>query len=1153
MAAGHAPALAQVATGSITGTVEDVSGAVLPGVTVTLTGERLIGGAQSQTTDTSGAYRFARLPPGAYVVKFELQGFKGVERRDIVVNASFTATVNVKLEVGTLQETITVSGESPTVDVKSNLQQTVMSQEILEGIPTGRDPWSLAKVIPGVQVSTYDVGGNQAMQQSSLRVHGARDEDKNFSIDGTTVNWPGGGGGSTMLYYDQGMFDEVNYQTSAIPAEVMTGGIYLNMVTKSGSNRWRGDLKYFFADKDWQSVNDQELKNLGLPGGTPVTKLYDFNVAGGGPLARDRLWVNGSYRNWRTDKLTLARNPDGSRAIDDNLIWNISGKAIWQMTANQKVSGSYNYNWKERFHRRDTPPNFVEDQASLWQTNPAFSAQAKYTLVRGKIVFDSTFGIMDGVTNYYYQPGTADTDIRVVDNGLSTAAVAADRHEEAPNYRTQFDNVVSYATPAWGGDHLLKAGMQFAQMGMYQQFWTNGDMHIEFNNSAPNQVRLFNTPTAHNSKIQLYGLFAQDAWSYGRATLNIGIRVDHASGWMPEQAKQAGTFSDARTLERTDVFSSWRGVWRTGVVYDVFGTGRTAIKASASRYAGQIGLNMVQRVHPFQRTSGTRPWTDRDGDRVPQDSELGAFTGFPGLTSRYADEDGPAWSYSDEFTAGVEHQLMENFRVGVMYYRRTNRDQIGQRNVAAPRSAYTEHTVTVPGAPNGPGGSITFYNLNPTFTGRQDNVFDNEPLLDTTYNGVEITASKRFTQRWQLVAGLTLGRNYGGVVGTPTTMDLNDPNNELNFPEGIEGPDSDPARELIKLVRTFNWERMGAARTRGTAVALRKERLIPRPQAPGPRPHAPRLGDVRRFSRCENGGMKTTELALISESLADVAAAAAPAVVQVQGHRRPASGVVYDADTVLTNARTVGREDGLRVVTHDGRAIDAELAGWDPATGLAVLRAKGLDLRPAERADTPPKVGHLALAIGRSWSNALTVSAGIVSVIGGPLRTGRGRSIEQVIRTTAPVHDGFAGGAFVSVTGGVLGITTRAEIRGTTVVIPAAIAWKTAADVLRHGSPRRGFLGVAAQPVSLIERQRGDPGRERALLITGVTSGAPADAAGLLVGDVLLGFDGHPLESPEELLDLLTGDRIGRPSTLRVLRAGLTQDVTVTVGTRDAS
>jgi hypothetical protein len=779
------PARAQVATGTIAGVVEDTGGAVVPGVTVSLAGDRVIGGTTTQVTDGSGAYRFDRLAPGTYTVKFELTGFRTVERRDIVVNASFTATVNQKLEVGTLQEAVTVTGESPTVDTKSNLQQTVMTQELLEGVPTGRDPWSVAKMIPGVAVATYDVGGTQAMQQSALRVHGSRDDDKNFAIDGTTVNWPGGGGGATMLYYDQGMFEEMNYQTSAIPAEVMTGGIYLNMVTKSGSNRWRGDMKTFYANESWQSENFDDAIAAGLPGGIPITKLYDFNVAGGGPLVTNKLWINGAYRNWRADKLTLARNPDGSRAIDDNLIWNVSAKGTYQATLNQKIGLSWNYNWKERFHRRDTPPNFAEDQASLWQTNPAASTQVKYTLVRGKIFYDSTFGIMDGVTNYYYQPGTLDTDIRIEDIGRSEAFVAAERHEEAPNYRAQFDNVVTYSTSGWGGDHLLKVGAQFAQMGMNDQFWVNGDMHILFNNGAANAVRLWNTPTAHNSKIRLFGIFGQDTWTRGKLTLNLGVRVDYGRGWMPEQSKVAGTFSQARDLAETDVFSAWRGVWRTGVVYDLFGNGQTALKASASRYAAQMGLNMVQRVHPFQRTSGTRTWVDSDGDRIPDATELGAFSGFPGLSSRYADENGPDWPYSDEFTAGVEHQLGRDIRVGATYYYRTNRLIIGSRNVLVPPTAYTAHSIAVPGPPAGPGGEVTFYNLQSGF-GLQDNVFDNQDVLDTTYNGVEFTITKRMRDRWQVLAGLTLGKNEGGVLGG----DLNDPNNFLNFPEGIEGTDS---------------------------------------------------------------------------------------------------------------------------------------------------------------------------------------------------------------------------------------------------------------------------------------------------------------------------------------------------------------------------
>jgi S1-C subfamily serine protease len=291
----------------------------------------------------------------------------------------------------------------------------------------------------------------------------------------------------------------------------------------------------------------------------------------------------------------------------------------------------------------------------------------------------------------------------------------------------------------------------------------------------------------------------------------------------------------------------------------------------------------------------------------------------------------------------------------------------------------------------------------------------------------------------------------------------------------------------------------------------------------------------------------------LSNQMADTVAAIAPSVVQVQGRRRPASGVVYAADVVLTTVRALGREDGLRVRTHDGRALDAELAGWDPATGLAVLRAASLGVASAPAAETPARVGHLAIAVARSWSNALTASAGIVSVIGGPLPTGRGRAIDEVIRTTAPMHDGFAGGAFVDTSGRLTGIATAAEIRGLAVVIPAAIAWKTAADVLQHGRLKRGYLGLAGQPVNLPDRQRGTDGREQALLVVGVTAGSPADAAGLLIGDVMLDFDGHPVEAPEDLLDLLAGDRVGTSVRVRVLRGAAIQELTVRVGERPTS
>ncbi|HWF83550.1 MAG TPA: trypsin-like peptidase domain-containing protein [Vicinamibacterales bacterium] len=299
----------------------------------------------------------------------------------------------------------------------------------------------------------------------------------------------------------------------------------------------------------------------------------------------------------------------------------------------------------------------------------------------------------------------------------------------------------------------------------------------------------------------------------------------------------------------------------------------------------------------------------------------------------------------------------------------------------------------------------------------------------------------------------------------------------------------------------------------------------------------------------------TSELVLdtLSNQMADVVAAAAASVVQVQGRRRPVSGLVYAADVVLTTARAIGREDGLRVRRSDGQTLEAQLAGWDPTTNLAVLKVAGLDLPAAALASAPPRVGHMALAVARSWSNVLTASAGIVSVIGGPLPTGRGRAIDEVIRTTAPMHDGFAGGAFLSTGGGLIGVATAAAIRGLGVVIPASIAWKTAATVLEHGGLKRGYLGIAGQPVRLPDAQRSDDGREGALLIVGVNSGSPAAAAGLLVGDIIVQFDGQPVESPEDLLDLLLGDRVGRSVPLRILRGGAAIGVAVAVTERPSN
>jgi S1-C subfamily serine protease len=291
-------------------------------------------------------------------------------------------------------------------------------------------------------------------------------------------------------------------------------------------------------------------------------------------------------------------------------------------------------------------------------------------------------------------------------------------------------------------------------------------------------------------------------------------------------------------------------------------------------------------------------------------------------------------------------------------------------------------------------------------------------------------------------------------------------------------------------------------------------------------------------------------LSSLSNELAERTADGAAAVVQLAGSRRPASGVIHLNGTIVTTARAIGREDGLRVRLPDDSTVEADLAGWDPSSGIAVLRPRtSIDLQPPAIAERLPRPGELALALARSWSNAVTASVGVVAVVGGPLRTGRRREIAQVIRVTAPMHEGFAGGAVFDATGALIGIATAAEIRGFGVVIPASIAWASAAAVLTSGTPRRGFIGVAVQPVALPPSQRPD-GRERAVLVVGVTPSSPAEAAGVHVGDILLDIDGRPVESPDDLLDLLTTRRAGETVSARSLRGGSDREVKVTIGQR---
>jgi S1-C subfamily serine protease len=301
----------------------------------------------------------------------------------------------------------------------------------------------------------------------------------------------------------------------------------------------------------------------------------------------------------------------------------------------------------------------------------------------------------------------------------------------------------------------------------------------------------------------------------------------------------------------------------------------------------------------------------------------------------------------------------------------------------------------------------------------------------------------------------------------------------------------------------------------------------------------------------ENVKESSDLLAALSDGMADAVEKISKSVVRVNGRRRrPASGVVYAQNAVLTASHVLEREEDLSVVTADGRTLPAKFVGRDPSSDLAVLSVEGLDVEAA-LAGGEPRIGQLALAVGSPGrGDGSRASLGVVSSVGGPMRTWRGPRLERYIQTDATPYPGFSGGPLADARGNVLGIMTTGLARGAALAIPADIAWRVAKTIEERGSLKRGYLGILSQPVQLPDGQRLGLTQRGGLLVVGVEDGSPADRGGLIIGDILATLDGQPVEDTEDLLVLLTGERVGREVPVKVVRGGELQELQVTVGER---
>jgi hypothetical protein len=818
----------QALSASIGGVATDASKAAVSNVVVTVSSPSLIGGARKSTTDSNGYYEFLELPPGSYEVKFEKPGLKVYVAEGISVKTGVRTSADATLQVGDVTQRVVVQAEADGIDTDHVTAQTVAGQAVMEGIPTGRAPWSISNTVPGVIPAAYDVGGSTSTQAATLTVHGSNISDQKFLIDGMNVTWPGGGGGFTAMYYDTGMFQEINYVTGAHAADIANGGVYMNLITKDGGNKIHGSIFSNGASEGMQSNNigaalaGRLVLNIpaplrGLPEklGNPVTETYDYGGQMGGPILKDRLWWFTSWRLWTTNNLvTGGFNQNGAQALNDNLIANEMAKFSYQPGSRNHFSLMYSRNQKNRYHRRGTFPAFEPDQTAVLQNQLGYDAHFKYTYVASsRWVIDSGFAVTKLRFPLRYEPQVSPDDISVQDTAASILYNAPASASMNFTGRAAVDSSASHTSSGASGEHTIRFGLQYTYDFFNYRYTANGDLQGNLINGMASTATLYNTPISLQRNVEnTTALYAMDTWRITRRfTLSLGVRWEWMLGTIPAQTAPAGTFVAARSYpEIHDVpnFKNWTP--RLGISYDVTGKVRTVIRGTFNKYMQGMATNLLQAVNPLQffASGVTVPWNCSGPEcitRGPQVSQLD-LSGFNGFHTTATILD-PAIRrpYSLEESLGIHQQLPLNVIFSATLWHRATMDAIGRVNAAVPESAYTPVTIQVPGGMPLAGQAFVVYNQSAATKGLIDYRVINSRLLNADYRGVDLVVRRQMTRRWMLLAGLTLGRNRGATRGDIQSGldDLNNPNNNFNR-LGLIGDDT-PVQLKVSGIYSLPW------------------------------------------------------------------------------------------------------------------------------------------------------------------------------------------------------------------------------------------------------------------------------------------------------------------------------------------------------------
>ena len=713
-----APARAQ-STGEIFGKVTDESNAVLPGVTVTLTGPSLLQ-PQTAITAETGTFQFPRLDVGTYNVKFELAGFKTVIKEGVRVTVGLSANVSTQLGVSAVQETVTVTGETPVVDIKQTGTKETFTLEQLQSIPSARDPWVILQQTAGIAMDRENIGGNMSGQQSNYVSRGGNPTNNKWSVDGVDMT-DMAATGSSSFYYDFDAFQEMTINTGGVDVTQQTGGVGINLVTKSGSDTFRGSSRLYDTNDRFESNNITDAqRKQGASSGNPIQDIQDYGVELGGPIRKGRAWLWGSYgkQNVKVGVLGFYK-PDATcqgvkaaplnfaiKDVNDCLntdltlleTTNIKGEV--QLFKGNKFNLYSATNRKERNARNasdTTPIESTQRQGPItsefgksgWISgpNPTYKFGDQWVL-NDRTLLDVQYAHVGG--NFildYHDPANVDIQPTLVVAGAINGRSGTRSVNIRPTNSLTLN--MNYFLPAvMGGDHAFKFGGYWRNNYAETDSQTGGHAVARFPTSVsndcaalaaanPTDITKWCAANLTRDGQTIYSLtnvsaYAQDTLTHGRATFQLGLRYDRnqdnalassisANPILPEWLP-AVSFNGAKP----DVtFNTWSP--RLGMTYDLTNDGKTIAHANYARYYGQVGTGGISgQINPVTSASVRFPWTDANGDKVIQANEV--LTGLDNVlnfTGNYDPADPGAVGTSNSIDPNYKDDTTDEFIIGL--------------------------------------------------------------------------------------------------------------------------------------------------------------------------------------------------------------------------------------------------------------------------------------------------------------------------------------------------------------------------------------------------------------------------------------------------------------------------------------------------------